>query len=237
MLSGTLRRRGDRVIPKNKGVKGPVSGPVAQKTHFGKSRKVAKQREKEPRKRKYAAREDFLSADELERLFKAARQNSKRDEAILRVGYCKALRASEVGMLDLADYRVRDNTLTFRRLKGSKGGTFPLYTKEAAALRSYLKERGDQPGPLFLSRHGRAISRRMLDHLMKRYGGAARIAEDKRYFHVLKHTRGTHLHDAGEGILMIQHQLGHRDLRNTQRYTHVSEASSDAMFDRLRDRW
>ncbi len=205
---------------------------MAHDTHFGKSQKPAKTRRK-----RYAPREDFLSAEELDRLFAAAKAHSKRDEALFRVAYCNALRASEVGMLDLADYRARDNTITFRRLKGSKGGTFPLYAKEAAALRSYLKVRGDRPGPLFLSRHGRAISRRMLDHLVKQHGETARIPPDKRYFHVLKHSRGTHLHDAGEGILMIQHQLGHRDLRNTQRYTHVSAAASDAMFDRLKDRW
>jgi site-specific recombinase XerD len=225
------------VISKNKGKKGPVLAPVAQNTHSGKSNKAQKQRGKPTRKKRYAAREDFLSADELERLFAAARVHSKRDEAIFRIAYCKALRASEVGMLTLADYHQRDNTISFRRLKGSKGGTFPLYAKESAALRAYLKARGDRPGPLFLSRHGRSISRRMLDHLMKQHGKTAQLPSDKCYFHVLKHSRGTHLHDAGEGILMIQHQLGHRDLRNTQRYTHVSPAAADAMFERLRDKW
>ena len=54
---------------------------------------------------------DFLTEEELDSLFRAARRKSKRDEAIFRVAFCKALRASEVGMLQLSDYDCRSNTL------------------------------------------------------------------------------------------------------------------------------
>ena len=178
---------------------------------------------------------DFLTPKELERLFAAI--SSLRDRAIFRLAFCKALRASEVGLLQLADYNRHDNTVRVRRLKGSMHGEFPLYTREAASLRAYLRERGTAPGPLFLSRHGRGISRRQLDRLMKHYGAIAGLPPEKCHMHVLKHTRGTHLHDAGESVVMIQHELGHRDIRNTLVYTHASPAAAEAMFKRLRDRW
>lgn len=221
------------MIRKNKGVKRPVSDSVAQNTVFratrGKRKKAIKHRVIED--------SDFLTEEELDRLFAAARKHSVRDHAILRVAFCKALRASEVGMLQLADYDSRANTLHVHRLKGSNSGTLPLFTAELAAVRAWLKIRGGRPGPLFLSRHNRAISRRMLDHLMKAYGELAGVPREKRHFHVLKHTRCTHLNDNDVPLKMIQHQVGHRDIRNTDIYTHVSGRAQTAMYDRLKDRW
>jgi integrase len=79
-------------------------------------------------------------------VWSAARKRSVRDHAIFRVAFCKALRASEVGILKLADYDPRANTLHVTRLKGSNSGTLPLFTAELAALRAYPKVRG--PGPV-----------------------------------------------------------------------------------------
>ncbi len=222
---------------KNTGKKQAFSSRAAQNTHSGPLKAISpKARKQRGKTQQWSVEEDdFLTPQELDRLFAAI--ESKRDQAPFRVAFCKALRASEVGQLQLSDYNRRDNTLRVRRLKGSRAGEFPLYTRESASLRAYLRERGTAPGPLFLSRHGRGISRRQLDRLMKQYGAAAGIAPEKRHMHVLKHSRGTSLNDAGESVLMIQHELGHRDIRNTQRYTHVSAPAKAAMFQRLRDRW
>jgi integrase len=224
------------------GKSAPKPGRVAQNTYSEplakRSGTGAKSPAKPPKKEAWTVEEsDYLTERELGRLFAAAGAASKRDEAIMRITFCKALRASEVGALQLSDYNRRDNTLRVRRLKRSRSGEFPLYPRELQSLRAYLRERGDVEGPLFLSRHGRGISRRQLDHLMKQYGAAAGLPKEKRHMHVLKHTRGTHLNDAGEGVVMIQHELGHRDIRNTQRYTHVSAPAKAAMFERLKEKW
>lgn len=221
---------------KNTGKKKVFSGRAAQNTRkVGRSGQIAPKGRKQRGSEWSIEADDFLTPQELERFFGAIA--STRDRALFRVCYCKALRASEVGQLQLADYNRHDNTLRIRRLKGSRAGEFPLYTKESASLRAYLRERGTAPGALFLSRHGRGVSRRQLDRLMKSYGRAAGLPPEKCHMHVLKHTRGTHLHDAGESVVMIQHELGHRDIRNTLVYTHASPAAAEAMFKRLRDRW
>ena len=105
---------------------------MAQNTVFratrGKRKKASKHRVIED--------SDFLTEEELDRLVAAARKHSVRDQAIFRVAFCKALRASEVGMLQLSDYDSRSNTVNVHRLKGSNSGTLPLFTAELAALRA-----------------------------------------------------------------------------------------------------
>ena len=162
---------------------------------------------------------------------------AKRDLAMFRVMCAKGMRTSEVTQLQLDDYSQRDNTLRVRRLKGSRSGVYPMHKAEGASLRAYLRERGDAPGAMFLSRHGRGVSRRQRDRLMKFYGRIAGLPRQKCHAHVLKHTRGTQLHEAGEDILMIQHELGHREIRNTQHYTHISAGAKKAQHERNRDKW
>ncbi len=226
---------------KNIAKKRVFSGRAAQNTHPGPLKKAQK-RPKKARKSQWTVEEDdYLTPAELERFFRAIASSgsthAKRDLAMFRVTCAKAMRTSEVTRLQMDDYSERDNTLRVRRLKGSRSGVYPLYKAEGASLRAYLRERGAAAGPLFLSRHGRGVSRRQRDRLMKEYGRLAGLPPEKCHAHVLKHTRGTQLHDAGEDVLMIQHELGHRDIRNTQRYTHVSAPAKAAMFERLRDRW
>jgi type 1 fimbriae regulatory protein FimB/type 1 fimbriae regulatory protein FimE len=230
---------------KNIGKKRQKQAPVGQNTHIDQLVKPPSKRRRRKRGRDLEE-EDYLTTAEFERLCAAAHA-SKRDEAIIRVCYCKALRASEVGAIDIRDYDRRNNTLYIRRLKGSRSGEYPLYDREATALRRYVAERGDEPGPLFLSRQGArppgphtnggGISRQMLDVLMRKYAAIAGIPQRKRHLHVLKHTRGTQLNDEGVSVLMIQHELGHRDIRNTQKYAHISTPAKKAMFDRLKGRW
>ena len=108
LTSGPLRRRSEPVIFKNKGEKGPVLAPVAQNTVFratrGKRKKAIKHRVIED--------SDFLTEEELDRLFAVSRKHSVRDCAIFRVAFCKALRASEVGILQLSDYDSRNKQTT-----------------------------------------------------------------------------------------------------------------------------
>ncbi len=151
MVSGTLRRWEQDMEKKNKGKKGAVLHRVAQNTVLwatGKKRQKAN-------KHRVIEDSDFLTEEELEKLFAVAKKRSARDHAIFRVAFCKALRASEVGMLQLSDYDSRANTLQVHRLKGSNSGTLPLFTGEQAAVRAWLKIRGSRPGALFLSRHNR----------------------------------------------------------------------------------
>ena len=175
----------------------------------------------------------YLEQKEIEQLFRVIR--SKRDKAIFRIAYHRGLRAHEVGIIQMSQFHDRDGILYIKRGKGSISRDHVLTQLELAPLRSYLKERGQAPGPLFPSRQGRkGISRFRLDQLMKQYCSLAGIPPAKAHMHALKHSCGTHLREFGAAADEIQDWLGHRDSGSTDQYMHFSKMRRAEMADRLK---
>jgi integrase len=229
---------------------------------MGKKQRFSAQVEQSPRSvqldsRRNSKREEsfkYLEIEEIKRLFSVIK--SKRDRAIFRVSYHRGLRAHEVGLLQMRDFKDRDGVLYVRRGKGSISRQHSLCDEELRCLRAWVKERGTNPGPLFPSRQKRrsssplkrspaddpdaarltlGIGRVRLDQLMKRYCRLARIAPDKAHMHALKHSCGTHLAERGESAAAIQHWLGHRDSSSTEIYLHFSARRRDELVERHRD--
>ena len=159
----------------------------------------------------------FLTLDEAKRLFSVI--DSKRDKAIFLLAYRHGLRASEIGLLRKSDLDLKTLRVMIHRNKGSLSGKYPLQTDEVKALKAYLKTREDSLPYLFPSRRGSPISRGMLDVLIKGYGAKAKIPEEKRHFHVLKHSIATHLLEKGAELRFLQDWLGHSNIQNTVIYT------------------
>jgi site-specific recombinase XerD len=138
------------------------------------------------------------------------------------------LRASEVGLLQRNDFDDKQLRLNIHRLKGSLSGVHPLQADEVRILKSFLRSREDSLPYLFPSRKGAPISRAMLDVLIKGYGEKAKLPDDKRHFHVLKHSIATHLLDTGADIRFVQDWLGHANIQNTVIYAQISVGSREA---------
>ena len=168
----------------------------------------------------------FITLDEAKRLFSVI--SSKRDKAIFLLAYRHGLRASEVGLLQRNDFNDKQLRLNIHRLKGSLSGVHPLQADEVRVLKSYLRTRSDSLPYLFPSRKGSPISRAMLDVLIKGYGEKAKLPDDKRHFHVLKHSIATHLLDTGADIRFVQDWLGHANIQNTVIYAQISVGSREA---------
>ena len=173
----------------------------------------------------------YLTEEELRGLFTVIKK--PRDRAIFMLAFWRGMRASEVGLLRLESYRPKTGRLHVRRLKGSISQDYRLTQDEEKALRAWLRVRGKVPGVLFPGYKHRGIGRRMLDYLMKEYGAAADIPEEKRHFHVLKHSIGTLLGSRGEVPQLVQDHLGHASIQSTMIYLHVTPRARDELAERL----
>ena len=215
---------------KGKTAKTPINidvpdGPTSHNIYFDQLEKHRKPRLK------------YMIANEIRALL-AACFKSPRDYAIFRIGYHHGLRASEIGMLEMSDWspgeRMQNDRLSIHRLKNGVSAEGRMVPAAAEALRRWIKRRGSAPGPIFLSRNSKPISRQRLDQLIRYYGKKAGIPEDKRHFHSLRHTCATSLlseHDLG--IAQVQSHLGHKNIQNTMIYAQLTEAAGEKRIDKL----
>ena len=167
-----------------------------------------------------------LSPAEVERLIAVPRPDSfrgVRDAAILELMYSTGLRVSEVIALRLDSLNLREGYVRCLG-KGGKERLVPIGGVAEAKLLRYLDERARAKGAagdvLFLTRLGRAFTRRGLWKLVKQL--ARRAAIEKNITpHTLRHSFATHLLEGGADLRAIQEMLGHADISTTQIYTHV----------------
>ena len=161
-----------------------------------------------------------LSREEIQDLLNAA--SNLKHRAILATFYGTGLRCAELQHLKIDDIDSQRMVVHVREGKGQFPRQVMLSPKLRDLLRTYWRWRrpkdwlfpGDKPGfPI----HQSAI-RQMCQQVGKKAG-------IKRNFgpHVLRHCFATHLLDAGADLRTIQLLLGHKDLKTTARYLHVSE--------------
>src|SRR5579863_8144086 len=89
----------------------------------------------------------YLTEEELKAFLGAIK--SARDRAIFTVMYWRGLRRSEVGTLMISAWRQQAGRIYVKRKKGSESGEYPLSPAEQRALKAWIRERGQSPGPLF----------------------------------------------------------------------------------------
>lgn len=183
----------------------------------------------------------YLTEEELARLFAAIRAGgSVRDLALFEIAYHRGQRASEVALVEMRHIRPDLRRVFITRLKSGVSAEYILTEREHLALRAWLRKRGREPGPLFPSRNGggrRGIARRRLDQLMKTYGAAASLPEEKRHFHCLRHSCATSLLEHEVGIEDVQDHLGHRDISNTAIYAKITSKRRTRTGERLYREW
>lgn len=171
---------------------------------------------------------DVDSAKEVVTTPSGSRAEDLRDRAILELLYGSGLRVSELCGLDLGDLDIPVSARVFG--KGSKERVVPLGSHAVSALQKYMERRSELKHPktgaldakaLFVSKLGKRIAIRSVQHLVHHYGALGAGRADL-HPHALRHTCATHLLDGGADLRSIQKLLGHSSLSTTQRYTHVS---------------
>lgn len=188
---------------------------------------------KAKRSRKQSKAPEYLTEEEITRFFAAIPKSDLRSRAMFRLMYHRGLRASEMGLFRMDDYRGTSGRIMVNRLKGSRGGEYLMLEPERAALKAWIRHRGTAPGPLFPSRNHAPIERTQVFRLMRKYCQAAGIPDQKAHPHALKHSCGTHLSATEKDIVAIQDHLGHAKIDNTMIYVRVSSRRRDELAERL----
>ena len=174
---------------------------------------------------------EHLTEKELLSILKTAREESIRDWALILTVYKHALRASEVAALSLDD--LQNGCFDIKRKKGSLHTLQPLMPHkgeplldEVKAIRAWLKIRPDDGSKaLFTSQKGGALSREQVHRIFKGIAERAGIPKQRRFVHILKHSRASHLVGKMD-VALLRQLLGHKNIQNTMIYAHASDAAA-----------
>lgn len=183
-----------------------------------------------PAKRHERRSVEFLTEEESAALVAApdpATWIGRRDRTLLFVAAQTGLRNAEIRSLRRRDVELGVGAHVRCSGKGRKMRCTPLRRDVAAALESWLAERGGGPDdPIFPSSRGGFLSADALQQLVARHGVAASakcpsLAGRSITPHTLRHTTAMALLRRGVDQTVIALWLGHESAETTQIYLHA----------------
>jgi integrase/recombinase XerD len=162
----------------------------------------------------------ILSPEEVARILTAPEHLKSR--ALLMTIYAAGLRRSEVARLRVCDIDSARMTITVHQGKGNRDRVVMLSPVLLDTLRQYWRHQKPKEW-LFPGRNpDQPISGN--DIFMVFHNAVRRAGISKKVCpHSLRHSFATHLLESGTDLRTIQILLGHRSLKTTSRYLHVSQ--------------
>ena len=162
----------------------------------------------------------ILSPEEVERILKAPPHLKSR--ALLMTIYAAGLRISEVAGLRVTDIDSARMTITIRQGKGNKDRVLMLSPVLLDTLRQYWRHKRPQewlfPGEKPDQHIGCNAVYQIFQNAARRAGITKNVSP-----HSLRHSFATHLLESGTDLRTIQILMGHRSLKTTAGYLHLSQ--------------
>jgi len=167
----------------------------------------------------------ILSQEEVARLIDAAWPTFHR--TLLMALYATGLRRAELARLKVSDVDSKRMVIHVRGGKGRKDRDVMLSPKLLEALREHWRELHRKPSAwLFPGNRWHTsdtpITTKVVWNACKEAAQRAGLQKDV-HPHTLRHCFATHLLEAGADLRTIQILLGHRDLKETTIYLHLSQ--------------
>ncbi len=176
-----------------------------------------------------------LAKRELDRLLRAAEQDgNKRNLAILLTLRHTGLRVGELCNLQRGDLAIseRKGSLVVRSGKGDKDRTIPLNNDVRLALSAYLAVRpAAATDHVFIGQRGDPLQTDAVQLIVRKYARRAGLTAVTP--HILRHSFGKHLLDAGTDLVAVSRLLGHERLETTAIYTQPTAQDLEAAVTRL----
>lgn len=175
---------------------------------------------------------DHLTASEVKLLIEAVKSKGGcycfRNSILLLMLYRHGLRRREAACLRWSDVDLSEGTIYIRRIKGSRSGRHPLQGDEIRALKKL--QRDYEPSPfVFTGNRHTPLSERTISHIVHQAGLFAGF-DFTVHAHLLRHACGYYLANKGVDTRTIQDYLGHANIQNTVRYTQLSAARFEGLW-------
>ena len=157
-----------------------------------------------------------LSADEFNRLLKAARDKGMDQllhimETIASTG----IRIGELPYITVESLSTRRVVITLKRKTREVLLSIPL----CKMLREWCRRKGISSGTIFVTRNGRPLDRSNILHMMKSIAEAAGVLRSKVFPHNLRHLFAVNYYEQEKDIVRLADLLGHSDVNTTRLYT------------------
>lgn len=162
----------------------------------------------------------FLSEDERERLLSECLAHSEDLYTIVVIALSTGARRGEIMGLTWEDVDLKSGLVTFQKTKNGYRRSVPLTGLALDLVKDVASRRRFTSGYLFPGRStGRPAAIQNIFEAAVRRAGIENF-----HFHDLRHSAASYLVMAGVDMRTVGEILGHRDLKMTHRYAHLSRA-------------
>jgi len=161
----------------------------------------------------------FLSKEEVKSIIDNI--DNLKHKSIIALIYSCGLRIGEVVNLKIKDIDSKNMIVWIREGKGRKDRLVLLSIKILELFREYWKNYKPKDW-LFEGQKGGQYSTESIQAIFKRSCQKARINKDVTV-HTLRHSFATHLIEQGTNLKYVQKILGHKNIKTTEIYTHVTD--------------
>jgi type 1 fimbriae regulatory protein FimB/type 1 fimbriae regulatory protein FimE len=167
-------------------------------------------------------RKRYLTEAELNQLIKAAKRgrHGQRDATLILIMTRHGLRVTEAIDLRWDQIEFAKGHLHVQRLKGGIDSVHPVQGDELRALRELKRNQDAKSAFVFTSERGGPMTRSNVSKMIEAAGERAGLPPC--HPHMLRHTCGHLLADAGHDTRRLQLWLGHSDIKHTARYSELS---------------
>jgi site-specific recombinase XerD len=163
---------------------------------------------------------EILTIEEVKKLINTTR--NIKHKLIIKLLYGCGLRVSEIINLKKQDINFRESLIKIKLGKGNKDRYVKLPESIISDLKAYAQLNPSQI--LFPSNREGKLTKKTIGKIVSDNAKKAGIKK-RVYPHLLRHSFATHLLEQGTDLKIIQKILGHSDIKTTQIYTQISQAS------------
>lgn len=176
----------------------------------------------------------FLTQEGMKTLLASVPTDSaqgRRHLAILSFMYDTAARASEIISFPAHNLNLTKPYHVILFGKGRKKRIVPIHEKLVVILKAYMKDASIDENDfgtqsMFVNAHGRKLTTAGLTHIIKMYADPLReknpnLIPDNLSPHSFRHSKATHLLQAGMNIVYVRDFLGHSSVKTTEIYVRM----------------